>query len=251
MRESVARVCGRRGLYDAILLSLAGLALVTATGCPEQDQRVGREPSPLPHPITPAPKPTPPPLHGQRPPSSLRGARIVMDAGHGGKDPGARGVSALPEKSIVLAISNEVHRQLAARGAQVTSTRGSDRFLELDDRAAIAERYRCALFVSIHADAAKRTSAYGTTLYIGRNASQQSFIAARRIQSALTSAGIACNGIQRAGFRVLVGHSRPAVLIETGFLTNRADAQRLNNSTYRRHIATAIATGIANYILGG
>ena len=130
----------------------------------------------------------------------------------------------------------------------VISTRTTDRFLELDERAAIAQRNQVNVFVAIHADSAPRTAASGSTVFIGRTASKASFAAARQIQSALTSAGIACRGIQRANYRVLVAHSRPAVLVECGFLTNSSDASQLNTQAYRSKIAAAIARGIADYL---
>jgi N-acetylmuramoyl-L-alanine amidase len=173
---------------------------------------------------------------------------VVIDAGHGGKDPGTRGVSQLPEKTIVLAISNDVAQILRSRGASVTSTRTTDRFLELEERARIAQRAQADLFVSIHADAAQRASASGSTLYISRNASAASQKAARSIQNALIRAGIECRGIHRANFKVLVGHSRPAVLVECGFLTNSTDAARLNTPAYRSKVAQAIAAGIAEHL---
>lgn len=175
---------------------------------------------------------------------------IVVDAGHGGKDPGARGVSVSPEKTINLDVALRLARLLEQAGAKVVTTRSSDRFIPLDDRAAMADRTRADLFVSIHADSAQRAGASGTTIYIARNALSQSRHAARSIAAALQRAGIECRGTQSAGYRVLVGHSRPAVLIECGFLTNRADASRLNTAPYRAKLAAAIADGIATHFGG-
>src|SRR5690606_23511646 len=128
--------------------------------------------------------------------------------------------------------------------------RTTDRFLELDERAGIAQRQKADLFVSIHADSAPRKSASGSTIYICRAASSQSQAAARSIQRAMTSAGIECRGIHQANYRVLVAHTRPAVLVECGFLTNVNDSNRLNTQWYRNKIAAAIAAGIADH-LGG
>ena len=124
-------------------------------------------------------------------------------------------------------MARELARLLRERGAEVVTTRDSDRFITLNGRASLAERTRADLFVSIHADAAGRAGASGATVYVARDASPQSRRAARSIEAALERAGIACRGIQRAGFRVLVGHSRPAVWIECGFLTSRGEARRL------------------------
>ncbi len=234
--------------------------LALFAGCAEQAEVTDyrpppQKPTPAPRAVTPKPqpaKPSPPPLTAQRPSTGglppLDGRKVVIDAGHGGKDPGTKGVSRLPEKSIVLSIANEVTRLLQHRRATVIPTRATDRFLELDDRAAIAQRNGVHLFVSIHADSAPRRSASGSTIYIARGASSQSFSAARMIQRALTAAGIACRGIQRANYRVLVAHSRPAVLVECGFLTNSSDAAKLNTQQYRSKMAAAIARGVADYL---
>ncbi|MBN1488534.1 MAG: N-acetylmuramoyl-L-alanine amidase [Phycisphaerae bacterium] len=193
--------------------------------------------------LRPAPPPAPPP---PKKTTRISGA-VVVDAGHGGKDPGAPG-KPVPEKVIVLDIAQRLSRELAARGADVTMTRSGDTFVELNERAAIADRTRADLFVSLHADAAQRRTASGATLYIARGANTESFRAARRIQSALTAAGIECRGIQQAGFRVLVGHSRPAILIECGFMTNPGDNERLNTPSHRAKLATAIADGITVHL---
>ncbi|MCP4249869.1 MAG: N-acetylmuramoyl-L-alanine amidase [bacterium] len=190
----------------------------------------------------PEPPPRPTPSGGR-----IGSVTIVVDAGHGGKDPGARGVSALPEKSVNLGVAMKLANLLERRGARVITTRSDDRFITLDNRAATADRTRADLFVSIHADSARREGASGATVYIARNASSASRKAASAVAAALKRAGIKCRGINGAGFRVLVGHSRPAVLIECGFLTNRGDAQRLNSPAHQAKLAAAIADGIANY----
>jgi N-acetylmuramoyl-L-alanine amidase len=240
--------------------SLAALVALTLVGCNKQDHRVVErlpqpfyiepdfrvEKPPAPPPPAPPPKPTPPPSL-----PTLVGKKVVIDAGHGGKDPGTLGppgFSRLSEKTIVLLVANEVARLLRDRGATVISTRTTDRFLELDDRAAIAQRNRADLFVSVHADSASRRGACGSTVYIGRSVSSQSSSAAWYIKRALSLAGIECRGVQRANYRVLVAHSRPAVLVECGFLTNAGDASRLNTQAYRSKIAAAIARGVADYL---
>lgn len=212
---------------------------------------------PLPPPIVRDGEPTPahpnrttPPRYqtaSQRKPRSLANATIIIDAGHGGKDPGAQGVSRRPEKEIVLSIANAVARDLMDRGARVVRTRSGDTYPELEDRAAMANRHRATLFVSIHADSAPKKSASGSTVYVARRALPASRQAARSIQSAFSGSGIKCRGIRKADFDVLVLHSRPAVLVECGYLTNASDARRLNTASYRTRIAAAIADGIADF----
>ncbi len=202
-------------------------------------------PSPRQVPLTPLPKPVPIRRAPQIGPKA-----IVVDPGHGGKDPGAPGVGAIPEKTVNLKIANQVAGELRARGAHVTLTRSDDRFITLNARAQQAERHNADLFVSIHADAARRASASGTTVYIARNASRQSISAAEAITAAFERAGIKCRGVQRAGYRVLVGHSRPAVLIECGFLSNPTEARLLAQAPYQSKIAAAIVDGINDHFRG-
>lgn len=240
-------------------LTLSGLILaagVLLSGCapPQQSRALKRLPDPLrtppPSPRYEASPPPPRPVAPPRPTShNLRGRHIVVDPGHGGKDPGASSrYTALPEKAIVLSVSLALAEELKGRGARVTMTRARDMYVSLDRRAEIAEQSKADLFVSIHADSASRASAAGTGLYIARNASPESVRAAIRMESTLKRMGIPCRGVQRKGFRVLVGHSRPALLIETGFLSNRGDALQLANAAYRTKIAQVIAEGITVHL---
>lgn len=203
-----------------------------------------RRPAPRPAP-TPPPRPTPKPT-----PQTIRGKTLIVDAGHGGRDPGAQGLSRLPEKTINLGIAKRLARLLRDRGARVIMTRDNDRFIELDARAAMADRTRTDLFISIHADASSKPWVKGATIYIASNAVTASEKAAYRVVSALESAGVACRGVRRAKFRVLVGHSRPSMLIECGFLTNRTEAKLLNTAAHQEWLAEAIAEGIERYFGG-
>ena len=182
----------------------------------------------------------------------LAGLTVIVDPGHGGKDAGVPGggVSNRPEKVIVLAISREMIRGLTARGATTIATRTTDVFVTLDARAKLADQHRADLFVSVHADSVPDAGVRGGTIYIGRQASQHSLRAAECIQAALAQAGIKCRGIRRQDFRVLVGHSRPAVLVECGYLTNAQDARNLNTTSYQARFARALVEGIAAF-LGG
>jgi N-acetylmuramoyl-L-alanine amidase len=180
---------------------------------------------------------------------TLKGKTIVVDAGHGGKDPGSQGTSfsTSDEKRINLSIATELARLLKARGAKVIMTRTSDRFIELDDRATIAERYRADLFISIHSNSHPDSSRRGAVIYTARQPSRQSVIAAMKLDQAIRNAGIASD-TDRADYKVLTLHSRPAVLVECGYLSNYSDCKRLNTSAYRTQIATAIAAGVSGYL---
>ena len=206
------------------------------------------QPFATPEPVVPSARLDPPTPAPPKPPQPR--VTIVLDAGHGGRDPGAPAtrISPLPEKAIVLAIADEVADRLRSQSTTIVMTRCSDCFIPLDDRAAMADRHIAGLFVSIHADAAPNHDAVGATLYVARQASSESRLAARCILAALAADHITTRGVRRSDFRVLVGHSRPAVLVECGYLTNRVDAALLNTGAYRSKIAAAIADGIADYL---
>jgi len=236
----------RRCFIGVVILSIAW----ALAGCQAPKPIVRPLPPPVvqPMPITPS-RPLPTPKAVAKPERSLNGAVIVLDAGHGGKDPGAlaRHGGQWDEKQIVLDIALKLRDVLARRGAKVIMTRSSDRFISLDGRAGIAERNHADLFVSIHANAADRSNVSGAEVYIYENASSQSQRAALRMGSAIKARGIYLRGIYRRNFHVLREHSRPAMLIECGYLTNPADARNLNNRSYRATLVTAISEGIASY----
>lgn len=227
-------------------------SLVALTGCPQRESVITNLPGPFvhPYPVRPAPppvsqSPTPPPVSGP-----IRGT-VMIDPGHGGKDSGTwpRGSSAYPEKVLVLDIAKQAAQMLAARGARVIMTRSTDVFPSLEQRSTLADRSGADLFVSIHVNSAPRNrAASGVEAHIYTQATSASIRAAQCIVAALSRAGIETRGIQRSNFHVLREHSRPAVLMECGFLTNSQDAALLNNGAYRAKLAAAIAEGIASYL---
>jgi len=196
-------------------------------------------PAPSPGTAVPPPELTPPP-------AAVRGT-IVIDPGHGGDDPGARSRNGLVEKDLVLDVALELADLLRQQGARVILTRGDDRFVELEERAAIANRAGADLFVSIHADSAPRNrAAQGVTTWISRAASRQSAAVAGAICNGVESAGLACRGTNRANYKVLVATRCPAVLAEIGFLSNAPEARRLEQAGYRSRLAAALAAGIGS-----
>lgn len=100
------------------------------------------------------------------PPSGKRDIVIAIDAGHGGEDPGAIGPKGVQEKHVVLAIARELQRQInSEKGYRAELVRTGDYFIPLRKRTEIARKKGADLFVSIHADAAPRTSAFGASVY--------------------------------------------------------------------------------------
>ncbi|HSU04087.1 MAG TPA: N-acetylmuramoyl-L-alanine amidase [Acetobacteraceae bacterium] len=102
--------------------------------------------------------------HAQQQAASL--PLVVIDPGHGGKDPGCIGLSGTQEKTVVLALGQELEHQLKAGGRyRVATTRNSDVFIPLIERVAIARQHRAALFISLHANAAPDHHASGACVY--------------------------------------------------------------------------------------
>ncbi|CAH2600210.1 N-acetylmuramoyl-L-alanine amidase [Rhodovastum atsumiense] len=101
-----------------------------------------------------------------QPPRTLSPPLVLLDPGHGGKDPGATGVSGTYEKHIALAAALELRRQLLASGRyRVELTRTGDVFIPLEERVAIAQRRGAGLFVSMHADAVGDHGVRGASVY--------------------------------------------------------------------------------------
>lgn len=116
--------------------------------------------------------------------SSDRVQKVIIDAGHGGKDPGNLGTRRYrsTEKDVALAVAQQTAAKIKELypDVQVVLTRNSDRFLELYERTAIANREQGDLFISIHCDAAENKSAYGSTTYVmGKNHDDENQVALR------------------------------------------------------------------------
>ncbi len=226
------------------------MAVTALVGCPSGEQRVIET---LPPPAISPLKPTQPPAQApDTSPVSIVGKRIIIDPGHGGVDPGAftQTRSRLPEKTIVLDLGNQVARILQARGATVICTRTADTFPSLDQRARAADKYKVDLFLSIHANSARNAAASGLEVYVYTAASSDSLHAANCVLSAVKNAGLECYNMRPVpkNLHVLREHDRPAILVETGFLTNAQDARNLNSPSFRSRLAAAIADGATSYL---
>jgi len=218
--------------------------------------------------------------------------RVVLDPGHGGRDPGA--VSGrIYEKDITLALARELAAQLRADGRyEVFLTRTDDRAVALHDRVAFARARGADLFVSLHADSIGRPGVRGASVYtLSETASdaQTEMLAAREnradiiagldltgadaqvtsilidlaTRDAMNKAGFVAEALverlgaggvpvldnphRYAGFAVLKAPDVPSVLVEAGFLSNRAEARALSDPGHRRTIARAIKSGIDAY----
>jgi N-acetylmuramoyl-L-alanine amidase len=214
---------------------------------------------------------------------------VVIDPGHGGENPGARGAGGSLEKDIALQIARRLRAELVnARGLSVFLTRDKDIDVELDDRTAIANNYKADLFVSIHANASRAREAKGSEVYFlsyqasddeSRRTAQlegaaeplreaaiatdlalilwdmaqaehleESSALASRIQEELAVVtGSEGRGVKQAPFRVLVGATMPAVLVEVAFISNPDEEKLLASETYQAKVAASLARGIERY----
>jgi len=219
-------------------------------------------------------------------PGSAGRPLVVIDAGHGGTDPGAISVSReISEKQLTLALAHELRDVLIERGrVRVAMTRDDDRYLSLDDRAAVARRLDAGLFVSLHMDSAPNPLARGASVYslsdVASDAEAARFAAKLNRDAKLdgdaqgsvkamlsdlamrdqmgASAAFASRLVDRsagrfelrpephkfAAFHVLRRAGTPAVLFEAGYISNADDELLLRNPEHRKGIVLALAQAI-------
>lgn len=222
---------------------------------------------------------------------------VVIDPGHGGKDPGAPSVTGGHEKQVTLAIAQDAKRAIERRGGvDVRLTRDDDRFITLGGRVRLARQWGADLFISIHADSAANSGARGATVYTLSDVAsdRQAALLAAKENRADMIAGVDLTREDRdvttllldlaqrdsmnassnfaqllqrelvprkvpfrsnfhrfAGFAVLKNLGVPAVLLETGYLSNTDDARYLFSRKGQRAIAEGIADAAVRYLKEG
>lgn len=164
---------------------------------------------------------------------------VVIDAGHGGKDSGAAR-NHLQEKYLALDVAQRLEPKLQAAGFHTVMTRRGDYFVELEDRAAISNRQSNAFFISIHFNDCGSRRFHGAAVYYHSAPSARMAAAIAGSLGAITQD----NGIKLANFRVLRKNRFPAVLVECGFVSNRAEAARCATPGFREALAGRIAAAI-------
>ncbi|MDL2298617.1 N-acetylmuramoyl-L-alanine amidase [Synergistaceae bacterium OttesenSCG-928-D05] len=229
-------------------------------------------------------------------PNTNRKPIVVIDAGHGGHDPGAT-ANGLREKDINLKATLELGKILAGYGVDVRYTRRTDVYLKLAERTQIANNHKADVFISMHCNAVpKGRKAAGLEYYImalpsDKDAMQLAVTENRELASGGSSAeataqsdkktqlllkilgdmqqndkinestalcevlhrnakasGLPMRKVGQAPFFVLRGAAMPAVLVEMGFLTDAAEAKKLNTQSYREKLCKSIAAGVVQYI---
>src|SRR5438045_9281489 len=173
---------------------------------------------------------------------------VVVDAGHGGKDSGAYRRYGPPEKMVALDVAQRLDRKLRESELKTVMTRSSDVFIPLDQRVEIENSQKNAIFVSIHFNDSRRRGIHGFEPYYHSGAS---FDRANRIQSELMTIPHSANrGVHTANFRVLRLATYPAVLVESGFLSNRSEGSEARSFAYRELLADRIAEAIVEQRYG-
>jgi len=213
---------------------------------------------------------------------------IVIDPGHGGKDPGATYYK-LKEKDVVLDISKDLYRLIKKnhKDINVYMTRNRDVFIPLEARTAFANRKKADMFISIHVNAAPNKRARGVETYVLNVTNDKKALEVAAFENATTQKSmsdlqgilkdIMLNskleeslqlasfvqknmhknlyksrkydlGVKQAPFYVLVGAKMPAVLVEAGFLSNRDESKMLRTKAYRTKIAQGIYKGLRSYL---
>ncbi len=173
---------------------------------------------------------------------------VVIDPGHGGKDPGAISVKGFYEKTVNLSVARKVAARLRQCGLRVVMTRDSDIFVELERRAEIANQYGADLFVSIHADSSMTRTEKGYSVYVARQASYASQKVARAIAHYMQGVSPDGKGVRQGDYRVLVKTQMPAVLVEIGYISNHGEASLIATDSFQERIADAISAGICETI---
>jgi N-acetylmuramoyl-L-alanine amidase len=168
---------------------------------------------------------------------------VVIDPGHGGNDEGTAWYH-VKEKDTTLAVAWRLEKLLKKNGIKCVLTRSTDTYLSLDERVKIANRYPHSLLVSIHFNGSSQASAGGFSTYYFPQSPSGKFVA-RTIQEALDESHDTPNrGIASQDYAVLVRTVGCAVLVECGFLSNKAEASRFASVGGQQWMAEALALGI-------
>jgi len=168
---------------------------------------------------------------------AARFSTVIIDPGHGGKDKGAYW-GGVRESHLNMKVANHLEALLKRRGIRTVKTRRSDVFVSLGSRAAIANRYRSAVLVSIHFNAHTNTRLKGAeTFYWGGTGRMIAGAIQRRLPARVQ---VINRGIRKKGYTLLMQTNCPAVLVECGFISNSRERARCSTQWYQQTAAKAI-----------
>jgi len=195
---------------------------------------------------------------------------VILDAGHGGHDSGARGPLG-SEKDAALDVVLRAKRLLEASGYQVRCTRATDTFIPLEERAAFANRHSNAIFISVHFNKSNSSSGTGIETYClaprgvpsmdeenlsysdfkqhpGHARDPENVALATTVHAAMIrSLGLTDRGIKRARFVVIKNSTIPSILLEGGFMSGAPDGRKIATPEYRQQFAQCILDGVNRY----
>ncbi|WLR46168.1 N-acetylmuramoyl-L-alanine amidase [Halobacillus litoralis] len=178
--------------------------------------------------------------------NSLKGKTIMIDAGHGGRDPGAVGRSGSFEKTLTLDTAFLLKSQLESKGAKVLMTRTNDQYISLSIRSFQSNRSNADAFISLHYNAAPlNIIARGLNSYYY---SPNDKALADALQTSLVSqTRLRDRGTKKGNFHVIRENNKPSVLLELGFLSDAREEQTVKTRSYQMKASQGITEGLINY----
>ncbi len=180
------------------------------------------------------------------PTGGLAGKVIVLDPGHGGKDPGAAG-DTTKEKDLTLSTAKKLKTKLEAAGATVYMTRTGDTYPTLDARVQYSKNKKADIFISIHINAGS-SSANGIETYYWTSSKNEKELATQVQKELVESTGLNSRGVKTSNFRVIgTTTTTQSILVELGFITNPKEEKIIATSEFQNDAATGIVNGLEAY----
>ena len=177
---------------------------------------------------------------------SLDGKNIMLDAGHGGKDPGAIAADGKYEKDMTLALTNKIAEKLRAHGATVTLVRTSDKTMSLNERIAFNKLFWTDAYISVHFNAFTKSGSRGISTHYYANKKDEQL--AYSIQQALVQhTSLNDRGVQKDNYFVLRENADVSVLVELGFISNPDELSVIQSDAYDENVSNAVLEGLGNY----
>jgi N-acetylmuramoyl-L-alanine amidase len=171
--------------------------------------------------------------------------KIVLDAGHGGRDPGAVGPSGLEEAEVALAIVTFLYDELRSLDYEVVMTRWSDEFVALPLRCEVANDAGADIFLSVHLNSDGPTAVGIETLY---STTEGKALALPVHKALIKATGDRDRGLkERDNLHVLNGTDMPAILVEVGFISHPDTETKFRSQDYRKLLAKAIRDGLTEF----
>ena len=175
----------------------------------------------------------------------LQGLTIIVDAGHGGYDTGARGKKS-KEKDYTLDISKRLQKYLIERGANALLSRPNDAYISLQGRVDFAQSRNADLFISIHMNSSPSAASNGTETFFYTGTSQ--FLAREIHKEFVAATGRKSRGVSQARFYVIRKTTMPSVLLECAFVSNPTEENIALSNDWRERVAQGVTRGVMNYV---